>query len=73
MSSYWPYTLQPSSVATHYYSPSLTEHQVRQIVAEELQKALHPEESRPSATVEYVIEGKRYKGTVYLVEDEEEE
>jgi len=56
------YALQPSEVD-----------KIRAIVREEIHKALHPEEERPSTTVELVQDGKTWRGTVYLVEDEEED
>lgn len=75
--TYWPYS--PSTVPTNYTiswpAPALTMSdldKIRELVREEVHKALHPEESRPSATVECEMAGKRYKGTVYLVEDEDE-
>lgn len=45
--------------------------QLRQVVREELQNALYPEQQGESATVEYEHDGKRWRGTVYLVEDEQ--
>lgn len=76
--TYWPYN-QPTVVPTIYASTwppnslSMTDlDRIRELVREEVHKALHPEESRPSATVECEMHGKRYKGTVYLVEDEDE-
>lgn len=75
--TYWPY--YPSTVQTPYTiswpAPALTcsdLDRIRELVREEVHKALYPEESRPSATVECEIHEKRYKGTVYLVEDEDE-
>lgn len=58
---------------TYTFTSTPTIEQIRKVVREEMHKELHPEEQRPSATVEYVQDGKRWKGTVYLVEDEESE
>lgn len=71
MNTYWPYYQQPANnytVAIGY--PTLE--QIREVVREEVHKALHPEEERPSATVEYAHDGQIWRGTVYLVEDEDE-
>jgi hypothetical protein len=69
----WPYIQPATQGYTYTFGTSPTLEQIRQVVAEEIQKALHPEEQGESATVEYEQGGKRWRGTVYLVEDEEED
>ena len=57
------------------YYPSLSQSEldkIRAIIAEEVQKAMHPEQQGESAEVEYVLEGKRWRGTVYLVDEDED-
>jgi len=44
---------------------------IRALVAEEIKKALRPEQQGKSATV--IIDGEKWSGTVYRVEDGEEE
>ncbi len=73
----WPY-IQPNSQpnVTYTLGGGLSYADlaaIRQIVRDEINDALHPQEvTTPSATVEYMQDGKRWKGIVYLVEDEEE-
>jgi hypothetical protein len=75
----WPYypNQQPNTNINWWFG-SLQQwdlDKIRSIMAEEIQKALAEpeEETRPSATIDCMIEGKRYKGTVYLVEEAEDE
>jgi hypothetical protein len=67
--------VQPNTTGTWMYGVLSTNdlEKIRTIVKEEVHKALHPEESRPSAEVDLVHDGKRYKGTVYQVEEDEDE
>ena len=74
----WPYYQQPNSqIITYPYVYTLSDvtlQKIREIVKEEIEKALaEPADERPSATVEYEQDGKRWRGTVYLVEDAAEE
>lgn len=70
MNTTWPYTGN-YTFATNGY-PTLE--QIREVVREEIRNALpSPIDPRPSATIEYVQDGKKWQGTVYLVEDEESE
>lgn len=68
MMNVWPYN---GSYTLTYGSPTLD--QIRQVVKEEIHKALRPDEQGTSATVEYVQNGKHWKGIVYLIEDDEQE
>ena len=70
MSLFDTITIQPNTVSIGVYA---TLENIRQVVREEVHKALHPEEERPFATVEYEQGGKKWRGKVYLVEDEDEE
>lgn len=67
--------VQPMTTYTHFRtSNTLSDEsleQIRALVREEVHKALHPEESQPSATVEYQHDGQTWRGTVYLVDEEE--
>jgi hypothetical protein len=74
----WPYNPGTAPNTVTWGFGSLQQYdldKIRSIMAEEIQKALAEpeEETRPSATIDCMIEGKRYKGTVYLVEEEEDE
>ena len=64
-----PYQQQP--VTYTFGAPTLE--QIREVIREEVRKALHPEEARPSAIIECEVDGKRYKGVAYLVEDDDED
>jgi len=65
-----PTTLPTTNWTITYGTPTLE--QIRTVVQEEIEKALHPSQQGESATVEYTWNGKTWRGKVYLVEDEEE-
>jgi hypothetical protein len=76
MNLQWPY-IQPNGNITYALGAGLSYADlasIRQIIRDEINDALHPQEVQsPSATIEYVQDGKRWKGIVYLVEDEGEQ
>jgi len=76
--SYYPLQAQPytGTVNLTYGSSSLDQtslDKIRAMIREEVHKALHPEEERESAIVEYSQNGKTWRGKVYLVEEDEED
>ena len=62
------------SSGTYYLLSETDKQHIRAIVADELKKALHPEQQTEAADVEYTnADGEKWRGKVYRVEDEEEE
>lgn len=72
----YPVQIQPYTINWSYGANVLNQtdlDKIRTIIKDEVHKALHPEESQPSSTVEYTQDGKTWRGKVYLVEEDEEE